>query len=191
MWDHIKNKGEHGAENYGLEFAGFWPYNCESRRSIWDYVIAEEHVRYPKLLEDAVAYGTWGIDIHTQGGILARHVEPYPPPRTDKNWEQLGALVYGIPLRSLYSRKVENLMMAGRPISCSYVAFASSRVLSTGSIVGQAVGVAASLCKNTAQCRVRSRRATRRNASRSSCVRTVTFQEWSTKTQTTWRERRK
>jgi hypothetical protein len=39
------------------------------------------------------------------------------------------------------------LMMAGRPVSCSYVAFASSRVLSTGSIVGQAVGAAASLCK--------------------------------------------
>ncbi|MCI0391627.1 MAG: FAD-dependent oxidoreductase [Acidobacteria bacterium] len=147
VWDHIKNKGAHGAENYGLEFAGFWPYKRESRRIIGDYVIAEDHVRDPKSLEDAVAYGTWGIDIHTQGGILARHVEPYPPPRTDKNWEQFGALVYGIPLRSLYSRKIENLMMAGRPISCSYVAFASSRVLSTGSIVGQAVGVAASLCK--------------------------------------------
>src|SRR5262245_31563266 len=147
VWDHIKNKEAHGAENYGLEFAGFWPYKRESRRIIGDYIITEDHVRDPKLLEDAVAYGTWGIDIHTHGGIITRHIEPYPPPRTDKNWEQLGALVYGIPLRSLYSRKIENLMMAGRPISCSYVAFASSRVLSTGSIVGQAVGVAASLCK--------------------------------------------
>src|SRR5699024_7856157 len=56
-------------------------------------------------------------------------------------------VVYGIPIRSLYSRKVENLLMAGRPISASYLAFASSRVLATGSICGQAVGVVASLAK--------------------------------------------
>lgn len=49
--------------------------------------------------------------------------------------------------RSLYSKKVKNLMMAGRTISCSYLAFASTRVLSTGSICGQAVGVVAALAK--------------------------------------------
>jgi len=104
-------------------------------------------VQDPQPLPDAVAYGCWGIDIHTQGGILARDRIPYPPPRTNENWDERHALVYGIPLRALYSRNVENLMMAGRPISCSYVAFASSRVLSTGSIVGQAAGAAAALCK--------------------------------------------
>ncbi|GMU91071.1 MAG: hypothetical protein AMXMBFR4_01290 [Candidatus Hydrogenedentota bacterium] len=147
VWDHIKNKGDHGAANYGLEFVGFWPYKRECRRILGDYVLTQQHVQDPKPLDDAVAYGCWGIDIHVQGGILARSERPYPPPGLDENWETYGALVYGIPLRSLYSRNVENLMMAGRPISGSYVAFASSRVLSTGSIVGQAVGVAASLCK--------------------------------------------
>ncbi|MPZ18222.1 MAG: FAD-dependent oxidoreductase [Luteitalea sp.] len=147
VWDHIKNKGDHGAENYGLEFVGFWPYKRESRRVIGDFVLTQAHVQDPTPLDDTVAYGCWGIDIHTQGGILTRNVEPYPPPRTDENWETLGTAVYGIPLRALYSRKIQNLMMAGRPISCSYVAFASSRVLSTGSIVGQAVGVAAALCR--------------------------------------------
>lgn len=146
VWDHIKNKGDHGAANYGLEFVGFWPYKRECRRILGDYVLTQQHVQDPAPLEDAVAYGVWGIDIHVQGGILARRVEPYPSPHTDANWEERGALVYGIPLRALYSRNIENLMMAGRPISGSYVAFASSRVLSTGSIVGQAVGVAAALC---------------------------------------------
>jgi hypothetical protein len=147
VWDHIKNKGNHGAENYGLEFVGFWPYKRESRRLLGDYVLTQRHVQDPQPLPDAVAYGAWGIDIHVQGGILARDQPPYPPPRTDENFERLGTMVYGIPLRALYSRNIENLMMAGRPISCSYVAFASSRVLSTGALVGQAVGVAASLCK--------------------------------------------
>ncbi len=147
VWDHIKNKGDHGAENYGLEFVGFWPYKRECRRILGDYVLTQQHVQDPQPLPDAVAHGAWGIDIHVQGGILARDQPPYPPPRTDQNFERLGTMVYGIPLRALYSRNVENLMMAGRPISCSYVAFASSRVLSTGALVGQAVGVAASLCK--------------------------------------------
>jgi hypothetical protein len=147
VWDHIKNKCDGKAANYALQEVGFWPYKRECRRILGDYVLTQHHVQNPKPLDDSVAYGVWGIDIHTQGGILARYEKSYPPPGADENWEAYGALVYGIPLRSLYSRNVENLMMAGRPISGSYVAFASSRVLSTGSIVGQAVGIAAALCK--------------------------------------------
>ena len=39
------------------------------------------------------------------------------------------AEVYNIPLRSLYSKDVSNLMMAGRNASCSHVAFTSTRVM--------------------------------------------------------------
>ncbi len=145
VWDHIKNKGDHGAENYGLEFVGFWPYKRECRRIRGDYILTQHHVQDPPELPDAVAYGCWGIDIHVQGGILARRKRPYPPPRLNENWETYGTLVYPIPLRALYSRNIVNLMMAGRPISCTYIAFASSRVLSTGAIVGQAVGTAAAV----------------------------------------------
>jgi hypothetical protein len=149
VWDHIKNqcKDRERAANYGLEFVGFWPYKRECRRILGDFVITQSHIQNPQVLPDAVAYGAWGIDIHTQGGILSRRQIPYEPPGEPRYWDRLMTLPYGIPLRALYSRNVENLMMAGRPISCSYVAFASSRVLSTGSIVGQAVGVAAALCK--------------------------------------------
>ena len=37
-------------------------------------------------------------------------------------------------------------MMAGRNISCSHVAFSSTRVMATCSVIGQAVGTAAALC---------------------------------------------
>lgn len=37
-------------------------------------------------------------------------------------------------------------MMAGRNISCSHVAFSSTRVMSTCAAVGQAVGTAAVIC---------------------------------------------
>lgn len=146
VWDHIKNRGDHGAENYALEFVGFWPYKRESRRIIGDVVLDQKQVQDPQLLDDAVAYGAWGIDLHKQGGILDRKERPFVPPH-NANFEKLGTLPYGISLRSLYSRNVENLFTVGRNMSASYVAFCSSRVLSTGCIVGQAAGVAAGLCR--------------------------------------------
>ena len=52
---------------------------------------------------------------------------------------------YGIPYRSLYSKNIENLMFAGRNISTSHLAFATTRVMATCGVIGQAVGTAAAL----------------------------------------------
>ncbi|MBL8850632.1 MAG: FAD-dependent oxidoreductase, partial [Planctomycetaceae bacterium] len=147
VWDHIKNRGEHGAANYGLEFLGFWPYKREARRLLGDYVLTQRDLQQPPVRSDDVAYGAWLVDVHAPGGLLQPQQAPYDPPASDEHWDRLHTLPYGIPLRALYSRNIENLLMAGRPISTSYVAFSSSRVLRTGAIVGQAVGVAAALCK--------------------------------------------
>lgn len=152
VWDHIKNQDckmvpKEKSAPYGLEFVGFWPYKRASRRIIGDYVLTQNDIQNPHQLNDAVAYGCWQIDIHVDGGILERHKQPYPAAGHLVNWQDIGTQVYGIPIRSLYSKNVGNLMMAGRPISCSYLAFASTRVLSTGSICGQAVGVVAALAK--------------------------------------------
>ncbi|HVU47435.1 MAG TPA: FAD-dependent oxidoreductase [Terracidiphilus sp.] len=151
VWDHIKNHCtadgvREKAKNFALEFVGFWPYKRESRRILGDYTLTEKDVRDPSIHPDDIAYGAWGIDIHVPGGIHERRVPPYPEPRSDENFKQRGTIPYGIPLRSCYSRNVQNLLTAGRPIGASYVAFASSRVLPTGAIVGQGVGAAAALC---------------------------------------------
>jgi hypothetical protein len=144
-WSALKNSGNEYAANYALDFVGFVPYKRECRRILGDYVVTQADVQDPKTLPDAVAYGCWEIDVHSPGGVLALNRPPDLIPMDD--WDRLGTQVYPIPLRALYSRSVENLMMCGRPISCSYVAFSSSRVLQTGSIVGQAVGAAAAVCK--------------------------------------------
>lgn len=52
---------------------------------------------------------------------------------------------YGIPLRCLYSKNIDNLMFAGRNISASHVAFSSTRVMGTIGVIGQAVGVASAV----------------------------------------------
>jgi len=51
------------------------------------------------------------------------------------------------PYRCMYSRNINNLFLAGRIISASHVAFGSSRVMATCAHGGQAVGLAAAICR--------------------------------------------
>lgn len=53
---------------------------------------------------------------------------------------------YYIPFRSLYSRDITNLMMAGRCFSCSHIGLAGPRVMNTCGQMGIATGYAAVLC---------------------------------------------
>jgi len=53
---------------------------------------------------------------------------------------------YSVPFRSLYSRNIDNLLLAGRNISATHVAFGATRVQGTCAVMGQAAGTAARLC---------------------------------------------
>ena len=53
---------------------------------------------------------------------------------------------YYVPFRSLYSRSIDNLMMAGRCFSCSHIGLAGPRVMKTCGQMGIATGYAAALC---------------------------------------------
>lgn len=139
MWDHIKNGGEHGAENYDLEWVGALPGMRESRRLVGDYLLNEKDIFDNAIFHDAVAYGGWLIDVHCPNGLL--------------DFDRLPSEVYGfkgaytIPWRSYYSKNIKNLTMAGRDISTTRLALGSTRIMGTCAVGGQAVGTAISLCK--------------------------------------------
>ena len=138
VWDHLKNGGEHGAENYDLEWVGMLPGMRESRRLIGDYIISENDILNNRQFDDVVAYGGWPMDIHTPNGLYDFDELPSRVIAFD------GA--YTIPYRSYYSRNIKNMMMAGRNISASRLAMSSARVMGTCAIGGQAVGTAAAMC---------------------------------------------
>lgn len=140
VWDHLKNGGDHGAENYDLEWVGMLPGTRESRRLVGDYMLNENDVLENKQFHDAVAYGGWPMDIHTPNGLYDFDKHPSEVFSFD------GA--YTIPYRSYYSKNVNNLMMAGRNISASKMAMGSTRVMGTCAVGGQAVGTAAAMCIN-------------------------------------------
>jgi len=138
VWDHIKNSGEFPeSANSALEWIGMLPGKRESRRIVGDHVLTEDDLLSGDF-EDAVAIGGWPMDDHPPGGF--DRVDEAP-----SRWAAIPS-VYNIPLRSLYSRTVSNLMMAGRNLSASHVALTSTRVMGTCSVEGQAVGTAAALC---------------------------------------------
>lgn len=139
VWDHMKNHGEHGVENWELEWVGFLPGKRESRRYIGDYVLTQHDVESCPRFEDTVAYGGWQIDNHLPGGF---HMDAKGGGHLQKR--RLSE-PYSIPLRALYSKNIENLMFAGRNISASHVAFSSTRVMGTIGVIGQAVGTAAAI----------------------------------------------
>lgn len=138
IWDHMKNGGDHGAENYDLEWVGMLPGTRESRRLVGDYMLNENDVLSNRIFDDAVAYGGWPMDIHTPNGLYDFDKLPSTVISFD------GA--YTIPYRSYCSKNIDNLMMAGRNISASKLAMGSTRVMGTCSVGGQAVGTAAAMC---------------------------------------------
>ena len=139
VWNHIKNSGEFPeAENMTLEWVGMIPGKRESRRFEGDYILRQQDIIEQRKHADAVAFGGWSIDLHPADGVFSEK------PGCNQ-WHSKG--IYEIPLRSLYSRNISNLFLAGRIISASHVAFASSRVMATCGCIGQAVGTAAYLCK--------------------------------------------
>jgi hypothetical protein len=140
VWDYIKNSGDlPTSAHWAMDWIGALPGKRENRRLVGDYLLTQ-HDLEGKNGEpvDAVAIGGWPFDDHPPSGFDEWQKPPFRSIRMDE--------VYSIPLRCLYSRNVRNLFMAGRNISASHVAFSSTRVMATCSVLGQAAGTAAALC---------------------------------------------
>ncbi len=138
VWNYIKNSGKFPeAETLTLEWVGHIPGKRESRRFEGDYILCQQDIVERRVHDDAVAYGGWSIDLHPADGVFAEIAGSH-------HLHSKG--VYQIPYRCYYSRNIENLFLAGRIMSCSHVAFGSTRVMATLALGGQAVAQAAALC---------------------------------------------
>ena len=105
----------------------------ETRRIVGEYTLTGDDVLEARRFPDAVARGSYPIDIHDPSG---------------KNWgvrfvKDGGA--YDIPYRCLVPQEIENLLVAGRCISADHQAMGSTRVMAPCMALGQAAGLAAAL----------------------------------------------
>jgi hypothetical protein len=140
VWDHIKNSGKFPtAANWALDWVGMLPGKREARRLVGDHMLTQmDLMGLNPEFEDAVCVGGWNLDEHPPTGFENPELPPFVSIKLND--------VYNIPYRSLYSKNVRNLFMAGRNISATHTAFSSTRVMGTCAVEGQAIGTAAAAC---------------------------------------------
>ena len=110
----------------------------ESRRLVGRKVLTGADVVKCTPMDDVIAHGSYGIDIHDPRGKSMALGGP------------LRCSAYDIPYESLLPKKACNLYVAGRCISVDHVAHASTRIIGTCMQTGQAAGTAAAMCIQSA-----------------------------------------
>ncbi|MGC9329505.1 MAG: FAD-dependent oxidoreductase, partial [Candidatus Hinthialibacter sp.] len=140
LWNYVKNHHPDYQEknkSRRLTWINYAPGKRESRRLEGDYILTQWDYADQIIHEDNVAYGGWGVDVHHPNGFWKSGPMYYSAYRGQH---------ISIPFRSLYSKNVSNLMMAGRDASVSHVALGGVRVMRTTCLMGQATGAAAAIC---------------------------------------------
>jgi hypothetical protein len=151
-WNSIKNHGANkerdpnGHANGEMTWLAYVGGTRETIQILGDVVLTGDDVRGKKTFDDATFKTTRSIDLHypvekykdTIPGkpFIARAVHG---PGVDKN------VGYAVPYRTLYSRNIPNLFMAGRNISVERDALGTIRVMKTIGMMGVTVGRAAAL----------------------------------------------
>jgi len=145
LWGYIKHVSpelREKAADHKLVWVAYVAGKRENRRLIGDYVLNQNDISEQTMFPDRVAYGGWGVDDHPSDGFFYRYTPGGPRPVT----MFCKGVLHSIPFRSLYSKNVDNLLMAGRNISASHVAMAATRVMMTCALMGHAAGTGAALC---------------------------------------------
>ncbi len=143
-WAYLKNhhRDSLSYRNKRLAWVAFIGGKRESRRLMGDIVLTEQDIINHVAYDDASFTTTWGIDLHYPEHIPGLDEAPFTA------YSQTTPISpYAVPYRCLYSRNVDNLFMAGRNISVTHIALGTVRVMRTGGMMGEVVGMAADICR--------------------------------------------
>jgi len=140
----------------GLQLAAICSYIGirDSRHFDSDYRLNAHDLLNGKAFPDAIAFGTYRVDIHhaDDAGITFRdldgneyihHDRTSPPERRRWRTGDDYARYYQIPFAALVQRQYSNFLMAGRMINADMDAFGAVRVMVNLNQIGEAAGVAA------------------------------------------------
>jgi hypothetical protein len=105
----------------------------ETRRIVGEYSLTKEDLLNTRQFADNIAQCSYMIDIHDRKETQLFYTA-IPEGHS-----------YGIPYRCLLPEKIENLLVAGRSISCTQEAQGSLRVMPPSFSLGQAAGTAAAI----------------------------------------------
>jgi len=139
LWNYAKNYNPKTIERNKyreLVWLNYVPGVRESRRLVGDYIMNQRDYDEQTVHADTVAFTDWGPDVHHPEGYWVRGndcIHVYQGRRTS------------IPYRTLYSKNIENLFVAGRCHSATHIALGGTRVMRPMCGTGQAAGTAAAI----------------------------------------------
>jgi FAD dependent oxidoreductase len=122
-----------GFENARIAGTGTQVGIRESRRILGRYTLTRDDVLQARKFDDAIARSAYPIDVHNPTGSGTR-TERLAPGQS-----------YEVPYRTLVPVNREQLLVAGRCISTTHEALASTRLTPTVMTLGQAAGTAAAM----------------------------------------------
>jgi len=145
-WSFLKNHAENRVvyERQRLSWVAYVAGKRESRRLMGDVILREQDLMQNVSYPDGSAVATWGIDLHYPS---PENSAQFPGGEFRSIYKSEKNQPYAIPYRCFYSRNVDNLFMAGRNVSVTHVALGTVRVQRTTAMMGEVVGMAASLCR--------------------------------------------
>lgn len=145
-WDVLKNvDGMYPTHRLG--WVAFIAGKRESRRLMGDVILDAQDFKQQRKFEDGAFPCSWHVDLHTpktefkEGFEDMEFVSDYT---RGKEYQYGGE--YWAPYRTLYSRNIRNLFMAGRCISVTKTGLGPVRVMKTCGMMGEVVGKAAAVC---------------------------------------------
>ncbi len=146
-WAFLKNHSKDKAKyaHRKLSWVAYIAGKRESRRLVGDVVLTQQDVQQQRPYPDGFVTTTWSLDLHYPDPVNTKY---FPGEEFKTICKTPAIKPYAVPYRCLYSRNVENLFMAGRDISVTHVALGTVRVMRTCGMMGEVVGMAASICKN-------------------------------------------
>jgi len=143
-WDALKNVDKRHP-NHKLNWSAYIAGPRESRRIVGDVLLSGKDVSAGKTWPDACVPSSWTMDLHLPHKAYEKGFEGDAfISRADHTRFKTP---YWVPYRCLYSRNVANLFMAGRDVSVTHDALGTVRVMRTCGMMGEIVGMAASICK--------------------------------------------
>ncbi len=133
--------------NYDFQWQAYIGGTRESRRLVGDIILTGKEMVEGKVHEDACVPTTWDQDLHYPKEQYAGKFPENPfisRAEFGKHTDRKNG--YPVPYRTLYSKNIPNLFMAGRNISVDRWALGSTRVMRTCGMFGEVVGKAAWIC---------------------------------------------
>lgn len=127
--------------NLDFDFVAFVAATGEFLRYRGDHTLTENDIRNHVSFPDAVVENDGAFCLHYPGD------EKYDFRLKYWDWDERDNKPYAIPFRCLYSRNINNLMMAGKHISVTHIAGSSTKFMGNGAQHGIATASAAYLCK--------------------------------------------